>query len=402
MTRSREGTLELRPDGYHAKFTITVKGRDVRKRIKLDTFDKKRAERMKSKLAHKINTGQLVFDDRDAVKEAARTMTFGEFRGPYIAARKARGVKMAGTEETFLRNYVNEHLDAFAMHEIDTAKINEVLEIVSRAQVKKGKTKVTPIRKGTVEHIRRLLHRMFENAVDVHKVADRNPVAKAKVPEIREVEKDREILLDEEIEALLSCPTVDLEIKMLSIAARAVGGQRTGDLLVWDWSEIDTENYASCYVPRRKTGKPQRLQIPEVVRPFLRAWHQRKGRPIVGPMFPVTKGKRKGEPRRESGVSFAKRLRRALKRAGVTRYAVHHETPSTLPVDFHSFRRAFSTALAEAGVNVQTAMALAGHSDPKTHMLYVKKAQAAKPIPAAVVPTIKVPITHESSPEGDE
>jgi hypothetical protein len=53
----------------------------------------------------------------------------------------------------------------------------------------------------------------------------------------------------------------------------------------------------------------------------------------------------------------------------------------TLPVDFHSFRRAFKTALAGAGVNVQQAMQLAGHSDAKTHMRYVMHLVAMRPIP---------------------
>ena len=50
------------------------------------------------------------------------------------------------------------------------------------------------------------------------------------------------------------------------------------------------------------------------------------------------------------------------------------ETDYSLPVDFHSTRRAFATALARAGVNVQTSQALTGHSDPKVHQRYVDAA----------------------------
>ena len=67
---------------------------------------------------------------------------------------------------------------------------------------------------------------------------------------------------------------------------------------------------------------------------------------------------------------------------------LYSETPTTLPVDFHSFRRAFNTALAEAGVNVQHAMHLAGHSDTKTHMRYVMQTTAMGRIPAAAVPRL--------------
>ncbi len=42
------------------------------------------------------------------------------------------------------------------------------------------------------------------------------------------------------------------------------------------------------------------------------------------------------------------------------------------PLDFHSFRRAFATGLASSGMNVQQAMALAGHRNASTHMRYVR------------------------------
>jgi integrase len=71
-------------------------------------------------------------------------------------------------------------------------------------------------------------------------------------------------------------------------------------------------------------------------------------------------------------------------------------------VDFHSFRRAYNTALAGAGVNVQTAMSLASHSDPKTHMRYVMQAEAAKPVPSAALPAIDPALAASLlSPGGD-
>jgi hypothetical protein len=67
---------------------------------------------------------------------------------------------------------------------------------------------------------------------------------------------------------------------------------------------------------------------------------------------------------------------------------LYFETETTLPVDFHSFRRAFSTALAEAGVNVQHAMHLAAHSDPRVHARYVMRTAAMRTVPAAALPVL--------------
>jgi hypothetical protein len=74
-------------------------------------------------------------------------------------------------------------------------------------------------------------------------------------------------------------------------------------------------------------------------------------------------------------------------------------------VDFHSFRRAFNTALGAAGVNVQQAMALAGHKDPRTHMRYVQLGQRGPlPTPLAalpVLPLLGTKLTETLRPHGD-
>jgi hypothetical protein len=67
----------------------------------------------------------------------------------------------------------------------------------------------------------------------------------------------------------------------------------------------------------------------------------------------------------------------------------YFETATTRPVDFHSFR-AFNTALAEAGVNVQHAMHLASHSDAKVHARYVMSTKAMRTVPAAALPRLPV------------
>jgi hypothetical protein len=80
---------------------------------------------------------------------------------------------------------------------------------------------------------------------------------------------------------------------------------------------------------------------------------------------------------------------------------LYFETASTLPVDFHSFRRAFNTGLAEAGVNVQHAMHLAAHSDAKVHARYVMSTEAMRTIPAAALPALPLgplPVPRDDSP----
>ena len=147
-------------------------------------------------------------------------------------------------------------------------------------------------------------------------------------------------------------------------------------------------------------------------------------------MFPVRTGKRAGETKRPL-TSYAKRLRRDLFRAGIFRMSpievaatrsgtrtdlgkqaegtklapnpldpLYFETATTLPVDFHSFRRAFASALAEAGVNVQHAMHLTAHSDPRVHARYVMRTTAMRSIPQAAIP--RLPAALVEAPARDD
>ena len=214
---------------------------------------------------------------------------------------------------------------------------------------------------------------------------------------------------------------------MMALTARAFGGMRTSDVHAWDWEHVDLDGFATAEVYRPKTdgeddadGVLERLVLPELLRPPLHAWWTRWGRPSSGPVFPVMRGKRAGE--RQSKRSHVREFRRALWLAGVHRplagfdealgalrraeaavdaakadgrrawwaarrergeaeerakalHAMQTDTKRTRAVDFHSLRRAYATALAAAGVNVQQAMVLAGHRDPRTHARYVELAQ---------------------------
>jgi len=158
-----------------------------------------------------------------------------------------------------------------------------------------------------------------------------NPVDDAELPDARRDTRDRVILTNDEWSQFVSCEAVDLELRMMSMCTRILGGMRTGAVNALDWTNIVEANFAECRVPRpatRRKRPPPRLTIPDTLRPLLRTWWETNGCP---------------------------------------------------------FRRAFNTALAEAGVNVQHAMHLAGHSDAKTHMGYVMTTTKMRTIPAEAV-----------------
>ncbi len=409
MARARTGTLV--PPGadgiWRARVTKTkADGTTWRPLYSLGTTDKALAKRKLARVNELLARG---IDPFDAAEAAGAPERVGEFADAWFAKRTAQGVGMAKKEWGDLQTYALDAIGRLPLCDVRPAHVRRILDDV----VELGRSRAT------VRHVRGALRRLFAAAVS-DELIEHNPVDAVRMPRMREVQKERVILSDEEFAIFIACPVVDLELRMLALVARCEGGMRTGDLHRWDWTMIDRARFAECFIPRAKTGRPQALAIPPVLAPFLRAWWERAGKPTGGPVFPVRAGKRAGEEKKPLN-SYAKRLRRELFVAGVMRAdpidvpatgrgvrsdlgrkalgtklapnphdPLYFETAVSLPVDFHSFRRAFNTALAEAGVNVQHAMHLAAHSDPKTHMRYVMNTAAMRNVPEAALPRLSV------------
>jgi hypothetical protein len=63
-----------------------------------------------------------------------------------------------------------------------------------------------------------------------------------------------------------------------------------------------------------------------------------------------------------------------------------------LPVDFHSWRRAYNQSLAESGLNAQQAMALAGHSTLAAHERYLRSSATARQLPDGALPKVALEV----------
>ena len=403
MPRKRTGTL-IPPgaDGiWKGRVTTTVvraggEKRTTRPLYSLGTTDESLAKRKLAKLASALAAGREV---PDAMESSDAPETVKSYAEAWLDKRKAQGIASEVDERGWLERYVFRAIGNLPVCDVRPTHVRGILEDA----VARGR------KRASVAQVRGVMKRLFRAAGE-EELIESDPTLFVRVPKTREVKKARSILTDQEFAKFISCPNADLELRMASLVARCEGGMRTGDLLRWDWAQIDRESFAECTVPRAKTCTPQVLAIPEMLAPFLRAWWEQHERPSSGPVFPGRRGPRAGGFRSARGASYAEPLRRDLFRAGVVRLPpvkdqtdpngerlspnpadpLYHETATTLPVDFHSFRRAFNTALAEAGVNVQQAMHLAGHSDPHVHARYVMRTAAMGTVPAAALPRLPV------------
>jgi integrase len=180
--------------------------------------------------------------------ESSRSDTVRELAEASFRQREANGVASVRDEKSYFTHYVDAEIGHLLVTAVRPSHIRAVLD----AAVAKG------LARNTIVHLRALLSRIFKGAWQDETIAE-NPVARVAMPSVRETRKERVILSDVEITRYLTCSTVDLELRLMSLVARVQGGMRTSDVTRWDWSMVDRVHFAECFVPRSKTGKPQRL-----------------------------------------------------------------------------------------------------------------------------------------------
>jgi integrase len=395
MSAKRTGTLVPKPSGFFARVWVKLAdGTEERRWMNLQTKDRTTARRKLTRLVSMLAAGELV---AEAQAKALEQETYKAFTLDRHNKRKASGVVMADTEQSYRRDYIYPVIGDLYLRKVTDDHVRQVLE----------DARDKDLAWESVRKIRAVMSRDFKRA-RIEKLIERSPVQDVGLPDgLKKDKRPFVSLTDQEIAQYLAAPEAkDLETKMASITARTQGGARTAELIRWDWSFIDQSSFERCSIRRAKTGEVQTgVEIPEVLRSFLRAWWERAGKPSAGPVFPVRRGKRVGLQKSERGTSFAGRLRRDLFRAGVVRLPpvvdpktkkpapnpadpIYFDTPVSRHVDFHSFRRAYDRALARVGVNMQTAMTLSSHSDPKQHMGYVREVDVMQTVPVAALPAI--------------
>jgi integrase len=211
----------------------------------------------------------------------------------------------------------------------------------------------------------------------------------------------------------------------MACVSRMFGGLHSGDVRALRWEHFESAGgaFSKGWAPRKKTARPQALEVPEVLRPILRDWWERSGRPTTGLVFGVRIGADAGKERKPG--RFALSLRRDLRRAfgideprmlavvrnfpngelradtritwlGNARPLTERErqlfTPTefTKPVDFHSFRRQFKQSLAGAGIDIQLSMTLSGATDPSAHRRYLNNTARARELPGATLSSLSI------------
>jgi integrase len=423
MARKQTGQLIDVPGvGWAGRFYATVEGERIRVYRVLNTKNKSVARRKLAKLIAEGDTSQV---------EAQRPETFEEAARRILGEQKAGGLKTWKARRQRYESYVFPSIGKRAPADVRAADVRAVLEAVR--DLGKARQMMVHVK----NDISAVLGTLWRAELLPENVCARVLVPQALQLATERTKKERAVLTDDELVRYLGWQHPDerfqgatLERQTMACVARMFGGLRTSDLHAIKWEQFDTNAFEWGYAPRKKGstlakgGKPQLLTIPEMLRPILRDWWERGGRKVAGLIFPKRRGEGVGVDGRV-GSSHARALRTDMRRVlGIDTPVVRTvlrtfpngsqradkrvtwklnarpmtaretvlftETEFTLPVDFHSWRRSYNQALADAGVNAQQAKALAGHSTLAAHERYLQNSQKARTIPDAALPNASI------------
>lgn len=359
MARARTGTIQRKGGVYWARHTINTQGVTVRRWFALSTSSLAVARAKNARLLEQIQRGELPDVDAMAVPE-----TCADAFERIVGEMREGGLKSWKDRRQRLRDYAEPVLGELEIEAVNASHVRDALE----------QCRATGKSKQTITHLRNDLSAVFDALWRADQLKE-NPVAKVRVPkQARQDERPRQLLTDTEFSQFVSCEQIPLLLRTMALVSRVFGGMRTSDLHAWRWEHIDTVGWTVAKIRRPKTRGLSVLELPELLKTWLQAWWRETGARTAGPVFPVGRGRNAESARGHTG--YAKQIRAGLKLAGVARPELFEDNAESRRVDFHSFRRAYATALAVAGVNAQAAMRLSGHSKMETHMRYVDQTRA--------------------------
>jgi integrase len=231
----------------------------------------------------------------------------------------------------------------------------------------------------TAANVWTAMTKMFDDAMASKKAAlrvrDDNPCRDVKPPD-RGARKAKQWLYPSEFLAFVSCPRIPMRWRR-AVAVAVCTYVRGGELraLQWDAGDVDlthgvlsiTRAYSqgTKRIEQTKTGETRRFAIEPNLLPMLGALHEeRKGK---GPVLSLA-------PQRNT----ARKLRRYLKVAGVTRPELHEGSPTRKPLTWHDLRATGITWMAIRGDDPLKIKQRAGHMTLSTTERYIRQAEAVR------------------------
>jgi integrase len=284
-------------------------------------------------------------------------------------ARTAKGLSSVRNDRARYKKWIAPAIGAEPIATIPRRRIEDVVQSLDRA-VQLGK-----LRWKTAINVWGVLSKMMKDAsrskVLALRVREDNPAREVQGPD-RGVERAAAYLFPNEFLALMDCARVPARWKRLVMLATYLY-VRVGELEALEWNAVDVEHgyvliHQSAHadtgvVQPTKTKDVRKVPIDPNLLPLLE--HMRDQASSEGRVVTAL-------PPRES---LAKRLRKYLAWAGVTRAELFAEDETRRAINFHDLRHTGITWRAVRGDEPLKVQRAAGHDDLATTQRYINEAQ---------------------------
>lgn len=212
----------------------------------------------------------------------------------------------------------------------------------------------------TVLNIGNLLSRIMHISVNQLKIIGVSPLSKGWLPSERE-EKRKLFLYPNEARALLSCQKISRTFRFLC-GLQLHEGLRVGEAMSLKWSQIDLEaKIIRLHADKVKTKEHRSWKLgDDTVRAF-QAWKNLHPHTVF-----VFEAPRKSDTEPRSALSYdktkmARKLRNALRIAGVMREELFEKGESLIPIRMHDLRATFVTIASASGKSERWIRNRTGH-----------------------------------------
>jgi len=374
------GELIRRPSGwYYGRAYLVIDGIPTRVMRALRTRDRDEANRRLNRMIDENAAERAVIERIETVAEAAeRVWTDRQASGHYDERSAHESLER-------LKRHALKVIGSMPVTKVRRADVYRVLKRCRRKGLGLSSTK----------HVRQDLRAIF-NECEAEGVITVNPCDKVKMPRFSEEKREQAQLTDFQLGVYLAYEhpqkkwrTSVLERQIMAVVSRMFGGLRTSDLHRLRWEQLDAAGgrFRQGWAPSKKTKTRRKLPIPDRLRPFLIRWWDENDRPAKGLVFPVRVGARAGQEkvkstharsfRRDVEASFKAAIKAGIEHAELPEpdseewRELFEGTENVRPLNFHSFRHAFTQACHEAGLSVAEVMALTGHRSIDAHKEYM-------------------------------
>lgn len=295
--------------------------------------------------------------------------TVNEWVKRWADARRNKGIRTVGTDLGRYTKWISPVIGTKPMARIVRRDVEEVVQALDRG------IRAKALAWKTARNVFGVLTKMFADAcrskVLAIRVREDNPARDVEGPD-RGVERSGPYTFPSEFLKVMRCPRVPVRWKRLIMLAIYLY-VRCGELEALEWNSVDfAHGYVLVHqaldaktgeVKPTKTKDVRKVPIEPALLPLLRRMHDEAGGEgrVVGAM----------PPREE----LARRLRKYLGWAGVTRVDLFADDETRRPLTWHDLRHAGITWRSVRGDDPLKIQRSAGHDDLRTTQRYINEAQ---------------------------